>query len=159
MNHELTTSLGLLEIVFTDANHCHVSYPRNSEITLRGVAYRVSCHLFRWTDNQFHVGREDQNTYERRQQLHVTRAQWVKVSDMNASESARTKIEAVVTMAANEFVKANPDAITAAQREYLQDKLEAAETKYAEAVAAADEARKTRDAAQASFETFVKEAA
>jgi hypothetical protein len=45
MNHELTTSLGLLEIIFTDANHCHVSYPGNSEITVRGVVYacRATC--------------------------------------------------------------------------------------------------------------------
>jgi hypothetical protein len=62
-------------------------------------------------------------------------------------------------MAVNDFAKANPDAITAAQREHLQDVMEGMEKLYAEAVAQADDARRERDKARAAFETFVKEAA
>ena len=147
-----------MEIAFTEAAHAYATYTREGVQRINQVEYRGNAHLFLWSDGRFHVGRETENTYEHRQHLFLNRAEWAKYSQSHASESARAKFASEVEIAVNNFYQNNKAIASDAQREHLQDKLEAAETKYAEAVAAADEARKTRIEAQEAFDNFVQEA-
>lgn len=147
--------LATLEIVFTDATHCHVSNPRGGVLKLRGVEYRPSAHFFLWSDNRWHVGRETENSYQQGQHLSVTRANWTKVSDMYASQSARKKIGSEVETAVNNFAVNNPAIILDAHRQHLQDAVERAEHVYADAMEKADAARIARDSAQAQFDQFM----
>jgi hypothetical protein len=156
--HQINSKFGALVAVLTDANHAHVS-TAGVGITVNKVEYHVNCHLYRWSDGTWHIGQEGKNQYEQRQSLHMTRKNWVRVNDMYPSRAAFDKAAPEIRQAFVDFVHANPVLATEAQWEHLQDALESAESKYAEALAAADEARKVRDAAQAAFDSFVREAA
>ena len=153
------TSLGLLDLTFTDANHVYASSPSNSVLTVNSVDYRVGMHLYRWQDGQFHMGKESENLYQRRQSLHAARPYTGTRQDgAYATEAARTKLEAHVTMCVNDFVKITPGAPAMAQREHLQQKMEMLQHQYAAAMEKADSIRKERDAAQEVFQNFVAEA-
>ena len=84
------------------------------------------------------------NTYQRHQSLHATRVDWSNINDRYISESARTKLVSEVEQAVTNFLQNNPSIVNDAQREHLRIEMEKAEPKYAEAVAAADEALKRR---------------
>lgn len=146
--------LGALEIVFTDATHCHVSNPRGGVVKVRGVELRPSAHMFLWSDGRWHLGRETENTYQQGQHLSVTRANWTKVSDMYASQSARKKIASEFEVAVNNFALGNPAIIRAAQLEHLHDTMRRAEGKCAEAAQALLEAKTAQEAAQDAYEQF-----
>jgi hypothetical protein len=156
--HEIKSKFGALVAVLTDASHAHVS-TAGVGIIVNKVEYHVNCHLYRWTTGEWHIGQEGKNTYGQRQSLHMTRKSWTTVATMYPSKAAYDKAAPEIRQAFVDFVHANPVVTTLAQREHLQDVLESAESKYAEALAAADEALKIRSAARAAFDSFVREAA
>jgi hypothetical protein len=143
-----------MEIAFTDAQHCYATYTREGVQRINQVEYRGNAHLFLWADGRWHIGRETDTPCERHNQLFLNRVEWTNYNKSHASESARAKFASEVELAVNNFAVSNLGIITDAQREHLQDKLEAAEHAYAELVAKADEARAERDKAQAAVDAF-----
>jgi hypothetical protein len=144
----ISTPIGDVWLTPTSADHIHAENGRNSlngdrtlphvhaPFNIRGVEIAVSIHYHKWSDGRWHIGREDQSTYERRQSLYASRLGSLK----DISESARKRIEEVLDIVVNAFAENNAYILTAANVQDLADKLDSANHDY-------DKAEKAFDAA------------
>ena len=155
----LSTAFGVdkLEVAFTSSTHAYVTYREGDTVTINRVEYRPSAHLYKWADGRFHLGREAQSTYDRRQSASVTRANWVKVADMYASEPARARFVSEVEQAVNNFAVNNNETLIDAEIENRKDEARQAAQEYKEAVKAMNAARKVLDEAEARIEEYLRE--
>lgn len=143
-----------MEITFTDATHCYVTYTRTGVQRINQVEYRGNAHLFLWSDGRFRIGQETETSYERRNQLFLNRVDWVKYSQSHASESARDKFASEVEQAVNNFAVNNPGIIQDAQREHLQNKYDAAADAASKAKEVYDQAVEARGDAHKALMSF-----
>lgn len=144
----ISTPIGDVWLTPTSADHIHAENGRNSlngdrtlphvhaPFNIRGVEIAVSIHYHRWSDGRWHIGREDQSSYERRQSLYAGRLGSLK----DISESARNRIAEVLDITVNAFAENNAYILTAANIQDLASKLDSAnydfdkaETAFAEA--------------------------
>jgi hypothetical protein len=144
----VSTAIGDVWLTPTSADHIHAENGRNSingdrslpnvhaPFEVRGVEIAVSIHYHKWSDGRWHIGREDQSTYERWQALYASRL----LSNKVVSESARKRIEDILTPVVNAFAEKNAYILTAAKVQDLAYKLESAHYYY-------DKAEKAFDAA------------
>jgi hypothetical protein len=156
----LTTKFGTMFATFTSNDHVCISTgdEKGNHFVVNGIAWRLLVHLYRWTDGLFHIGEESKNTYERRMSLHGTRESWTgKYSDAAITQSAREKVAPVIEDHVNTFVTGRPGIVDLAQLEHLTGSLNRADGDYAEAMAAADKARKVRDDARSALDSFIGE--
>jgi hypothetical protein len=132
----ISTPIGDVRLVPTSADHIHVTSVSAPFNNVRGVKLTISVHYHKWSDGRWHIGREDQITYERRRSLHTNRLDSLK----DVSESARKRIEEVLDVVVNAFAEANPNILESACIQDLAYKLDSAQSDY-------DKARKTADEA------------
>ena len=147
----LQTTLGPLNIQFTDAKHAYISTGRDNAVTVNRVQYSVGCHVYLWSDGAWRIGQEQDEIYLQRQSFHMTRANWFKYKDAHPSKSAWDKAAGEIGLAAHNFAVNNPAVIRDAHREHLREVAEKLEREYTEALLAADEARKQFDLARAAW--------
>jgi hypothetical protein len=119
--HKRPTPLGEITITPTEAKHLHVG---SDSIVVRNIPHRMSGHLYLWSDNEWHVGEERQPVYERSRQMYATRKGSHRDTFNDASTAAHAKICEVVTTVVNEWAKATPWALKAAQKEYVASEVQ-----------------------------------
>jgi uridine kinase len=140
------TTIGL-----TDGTHAFVNVEHGKAVTINRVQYRFNAHLFLQSDGSWKVGREEENSYQKRQHVYASRFDKYE----NITEAAREKLIDQLQTSVTNFLRNNPSIIQDAQREHLRAEMEKAEHVYAEAVATADKALVARTAAQEAYEAFL----
>jgi hypothetical protein len=141
---------GNLVIALTEANHAHVSGP----ITVRGIQYNISVHLYQHSDGRFRTGLEGATPFDVYRQLYVTRNG--DLTGRAVSDAARKTIQEQVELAANNFIVNNPSVLVEAERLHLFREMASAQSEYREAMDAADKLRKVRDEKQEAYENFLR---
>jgi len=108
---KINTRFGRAEIVATNARHIYFDANRNCGtfpevgLTIRGVRYGTSAHLYRHADGAFHVGEEGTTTGIYSDSLYMSRVnEWKNQPSASARKAAIEEIEAAV----NVWARANP---------------------------------------------------
>lgn len=139
-HYTIPTAFGNLELHFTDGKHVFASTPRGSALTVNRVQYHVGCHIYLWSTGEWQIGNEDVDAYTRRQSLHMTRVDWVKVNDMYPSRAAWDKAASDIWLAVHNFAINNPGIVREAQLEHLRNEYDKAEAASIDAKKAYDQA-------------------
>ena len=157
--YNLSTAYGSenITIHFTDGEHAFVTTARNSAITINRVQYRFSAHVFLQSDGSWKIGRESENSYERRQHLHGTRVDWTNYNESHISEAARQKLAPEIELAVTNFAVNNKRIVLDAQKQHLTDILDRAAAKVDEIAGIASKALHDAAEAEAALAKFVKE--
>ena len=136
---KIETKLGNVWITATQANHIYVdfgsnlnvdkegpeNFARRGPVTIRGVKYGGSLHLFRWNGasdwtGAFHLGRQSESEWERGRSLYMNRLSAKRYADSRPSDTARRVAVEVIVPLVNAWVRDNAPVLEAAEREHLQ---------------------------------------
>jgi len=124
---KITTKYGPAEIVATDAQHIYFDANKNCGtydnvgLTIRGVRYGTSAHLYRWADGAFHVGQEGDRKGVYSDSLYMSRPRDYK---RGVSESARRAAIEEIEAAVNVWALSNPAEFLAADIGSVENELE-----------------------------------
>ncbi len=108
--------LGDMTLTPTEKDHIYLTCDK---ATIRGVDWRFTCHFYRWADGKFHIGREQDSSYNQRDSL------WSrKLNDPNHNfeqftEAAKKAVEQPIIDAVNNWAANNAQASDDAEAEYL----------------------------------------
>jgi hypothetical protein len=116
----LSTSIGRIEITPTESDHVYVSQPSNEPVTINGVAYNISVHLYRNDAGVF-----EPKTYA---DMHLSFAPWRRT---DPSWAARRKLRAVILETVNEWITNSPAAMIAAEENHIDACVRSAEEEIA----------------------------
>lgn len=99
---ELSTTIGPVWLAITDATHVHVDGNSNGKsLTVRGVEYSVSAHLYLQDDGTW--GPHDRDSF------HISRYHYTTYAKSFPSPSARKAIEAAIVPVVTEFMQTHPE--------------------------------------------------
>jgi hypothetical protein len=120
----LETPFGKLSLLPTDGNHIYVD-GNLGPITINRVDYSVSVHLYKWADDNWHVGLEG----NRESQLHSTylSRRDHKSSSYETHSNAKHKLEAALSPLVTQWAKTKPEALLSAESAYLLEQYQRAE--------------------------------
>jgi hypothetical protein len=125
--HGIDTKYGKATVAPTGNGHIYFDANKNSGgdmgvgLTVRGVRYGVSVHLYRWADGAFHVGSEGETGGVYSHDLYVSRAgSYNSPVSVPARKSILEEVEKVV----NAWAGANLDTLSAANLASVESELE-----------------------------------
>ncbi len=103
----IDTKLGPVEVHPTHANHIHISTESGTPgLTVRGVPYHISAHLYLWADGTWHLGREGEAPYKQSESLYASRTdRYTEPRDLYASRPARKALTAAIETAMNAWAQ------------------------------------------------------
>lgn len=153
MYYKLETKLGNVWLHPTQADHIYVDFGHNLNVaeesatgrhgplTIRGVVYSGSIHMYLWSDGSWHVGPENaKSDYDRRQSLYMSRYDARTYTGSFPTPAARKSVEEIVPPLVNEWAKANPEALKDAEIEHVSAEYERARETWHEALQASKKA-------------------
>lgn len=118
-SYEVQTKIGTVKVTPTERDHIYVDMP---EVTVRGVRWRGSIHLYRWSAGCWQYGPESKDNWQRRQYVFITRPSIVYNKSL-PSESARKAIIDVIIPAVSEWVAANTDKVEDAEATHVYEEI------------------------------------
>ena len=118
----IETKYGKFDLTPTEKDHIHVhsSEDRYGYPKINKVPYHVSCHLYRWGDNKFYIGRQGTDEWKRGQSLYMTRPKRDYKKSF-PSESAKKKMLEELERVVNLWADAEPLHMVMAERLYISD--------------------------------------
>lgn len=161
---KVPTKFGNVWVIATGRDHVYVSASRNcaswgtgvplpeesatgrhGPLTVRGVEYSVSAHLYKHPGGAWRIGEPGRTDYERRTSLSVSRIHAATYAKSHPSPSAWQAIATEITRAVGEWIKQHAAEMAEANRQAKREELAAMDEEWREAEAKAKAARKRAD--------------
>lgn len=131
---KIETKIGNVWITATQGDHIYVDFgsnlvaeegpencSRRGPVTVRGVKYSGSLHLFLWpADGSFHLGRQGETSYKCSLALYMSKLSARNYADSYPTDAAKRAVVEVVVPLVDAWVKANAPVLEAAEREHKQ---------------------------------------
>ena len=134
---DIPTKYGTISVAFTDADHCHAHANANANrdddtrrcLTIRGIPYGVSLHLFRQDDGSWQPIRrnDDGSTDYSYSNPYMSRFDRSGYRESEPSNAARVSAREEIVRAVNAYVTEHPAVIAAAGRADWERQVEKAE--------------------------------
>lgn len=118
--------MGMVRALPTDAKHIYVSTPEHGVITVNGVDYYLSAHIYLWEDGAWHWGASRDTQYSEPHMRRIEPTGNPGNRDYNPSYAAREKVRVAVLVEVLNSIVANKAVMNAAHVEDLKTRLKKA---------------------------------
>lgn len=144
MDHKVETKFGDVYVRVTEYDHMYVDTGSKEHskygdppnyLTVRGVQYQASFHMYRWSDGHFHLGPEAKSEYERKQYAFIKRSDWMsrKSGQDGASYPTRDLLIENVSFNIDRWARENERLFLLAEVEHCKSAAVSADNDVAEA--------------------------
>lgn len=126
MYYDVPTKFGLMALTPTEANHIYITHDAqdgraSTPITIRGILYRASAHVYRYPDGKWRVGAPTSAEYQRPREAYMSFAEF---RQMVPSRPAKKAFIEEVERVVNRWASRNAPKIHDAEQDHIQTQID-----------------------------------